>query len=526
MKKYIIISIAIICLLMTSCKKDNSSASSTPQGSIYGIVTDFASGDYVKHANVQLRPSGETTQTGYNGQYEFKNIEDGDYTIVVRKAEYTELIDDYVISVKNGRRMRRDVQIQKLPQMLQIVDNYQQPLYELDFGSYAGVSQKSFNLFNGGLVNLNYTITKTANWITQINPSYGTVNKGDMVAVSVIINRNLLSDGDNVTTIVVSTNAGGVELTIKARKSGGSINDLVVEVPGTNLMVQRADLGCYDWYSASAYCQSSNVANYNDWRLPTIDELEVLYNHREFISGFDGDSYWSSTQSYSIGTYNYYRFISSGTWGFVGIHSGSASDLHYVRAVRTTTGGGGSGSDALLSYDDGNGIDALGFTNGGTIYWANMFPSSMLSQYAGTSIVEIEALLNLAGTYTLQIYTGGTSSPGSLVSTINYNNNSSDLGWYNIPLPNAIPLNTSQNLWIVLRKTHSAGEYPAGVCADSGNPNGRWISDGDGTWEDLEQQLSYTWGIHTYVSNQKEAYPLRKNKIISAQIKGTEIPKP
>lgn len=351
MKKYIIISIAIICILMTSCKKDKSSASSTQQGSIYGIVTDFASGDYVRHANVQLRPSGETTQTGYNGQYEFKNIEDGDYTIVVRKAEYSDLIDDYVISVRDGRRMRRDVQIQKLPQMLQIVDNNQHPLPELDFGSYAGVSQKSFNLFNGGLVNLDFTITKTANWITQINPSFGTVNKGNMVTVSVIINRNLLSDGDNVTTIVVSTNAGGVELPIKARKVGGSINDLVIEVPGTNLMVQRADLGCYDWYSANAYCQSSNVANYNDWRLPTIDELEILYNHREFIGGFGGDKYWSTTKYSYNGEYKYYSFDGSG-WGNVGIDSPSES--HYVRAIRTITGGGGNATTWSDNFEGGS----------------------------------------------------------------------------------------------------------------------------------------------------------------------------
>lgn len=156
--------------------------------------------------------------------------------------------------------------------------------------------------------------------------------------------------------------------------------------------------------------------------------------------------------------------------------------------------------EGWLQYDDGNGIDALGFEDGGTLYWANMFPASMLGQYEGTSIVKIEALLNLAGTYTLQIYSGGTSSPGSLVDAFDINHSYSDFGWYEVVLPNVL-LDTSKNLWIVLSKVHSAGEYPAGVCADSGNPNGRWVSDGSGTWEDLEQQCSYTWGIHTFVSN-------------------------
>lgn len=186
----------------------------------------------------------------------------------------------------------------------------------------------------------------------------------------------------------------------------------------------------------------------------------------------------------------------------------------------------GGNVDGWLQYDDGNGIDALGFTNGGTIYWANMFPTSMLGQYVGTSIVEIEALLNSTGTYTLQIYSGGTSSPGTLVAEINFTHNYSEFGWYTMSLPNTVTLDTSHNLWIVISKTHSSGEYPAGVCADSGDSNGRWLSDGSGTWVDMGQAHSYTWGIHTYVSNHAKAGKHKKVQIISAQIKGTRIPNP
>jgi hypothetical protein len=491
MKKYIIISIAIICLLMTGCKKDNSSASSTPQGSIYGIVTDFASGDYVRHANVQLRPSGETTQTGYNGQYEFKNIEDGDYTIVVRKAEYSELIDDYVISVRDGRRMRRDVQIQKLPQMLQIVDNNQHPLLELDFGSYAGVSQKSFNLFNGGLVNLDFTITKTANWITQINPSFGTVNKGNMVTVSVIINRNLLSDGDNVTTIVVSTNAGGVELPIKARKVGGSINDLVIEVPGTNLMVQRADLGCYDWYSANAYCQNSNVANYNDWRLPTIDELEVLYNHRDFIGGFVNDKYWSSTKETYSDYYYYYNFRHG--WD----NSDMPSETHYVRAVRDT--------EKCLHYGDYNNyLDCWGLKYGGSDEWAVMFPSEITSQYSGSSISKVDAYLGETGSYTLKIYKEGTSEPNTLMKSQSFY--VSSVGWNTITLSQPLALPSNMSVWISICHTYDAGYYPRGACDGIGNPNARWCYLESIGWYDAydyNEGNDLCWAIWAYINNVK-----------------------
>ena len=162
--------------------------------------------------------------------------------------------------------------------------------------------------------------------------------------------------------------------------------------------------------------------------------------------------------------------------------------------VFTTTGGHVEG---WLQYDNGYGTDALGFEEGGTLYWANMFPSSMLSSYEGTSVTKVEAYLNMAGVYTLRLYSGGTSSPGSLIYQHNFNHNNSSAVWATMTLPEAVSLNTSQNLWVVISVTHSAGEFPAGCCQNSGNPNGRWYSDGV-EWGDIED---YTWGMHTFVSN-------------------------
>ncbi len=165
--------------------------------------------------------------------------------------------------------------------------------------------------------------------------------------------------------------------------------------------------------------------------------------------------------------------------------------------VFTTTGGHVEG---WLQYDNGYGTDALGFEEGGTLYWANMFPSSMLSSYEGTSVTKVEAYLNMAGVYTLRLYSGGTSSPGSLIYQHNFNHNNSSAVWATMTLPEAVSLNTSQNLWVVISVTHSAGEFPAGCCQNAGNPNGRWYSDGV-EWGDIGDVGDYTWGIHTFVTN-------------------------
>ena len=41
-------------------------------GSIYGTVTDYATGEPVGNVSIKLRPSGEATLTGNDGSYEFK----------------------------------------------------------------------------------------------------------------------------------------------------------------------------------------------------------------------------------------------------------------------------------------------------------------------------------------------------------------------------------------------------------------------------------------------------------------------
>lgn len=51
--------VAITSVVWYGCTKEEEL-----KGSIYGTVTDFATGEPVGNANVKLRPSGETTLTG------------------------------------------------------------------------------------------------------------------------------------------------------------------------------------------------------------------------------------------------------------------------------------------------------------------------------------------------------------------------------------------------------------------------------------------------------------------------------
>lgn len=214
----------------TSCKKEND-YTDKGTGSIYGIVTDLATGFPVMNANISLRPGGETTLTGHDGMYEFLNIPDGEYTIMISKAEYTDLIDDYLISVKNGRRMRRDVQIKKIPTSIRITDTDGADITSLDFGSEPSVTNRPFNIFNNGTVSINCSIIYSCNWIKSVSSIPDEIHPGQNVTVNVEIDRSKLINGKNTTEIYIVSNNGSNVLTITA--IGQEVKPNVMTMPVT-----------------------------------------------------------------------------------------------------------------------------------------------------------------------------------------------------------------------------------------------------------------------------------------------------
>ena len=85
------------------------------------------------------------------------------------------------------------------------------------------------------------------------------------------------------------------------------------------------NLGHMNWHEAKIACKKLGTG----WRLPTKDELDMLYENREEIGGFANNGYWSSTEY----DYNY-------AWNFY-FYDGNAyytnkNSTYYVRAVRAS----------------------------------------------------------------------------------------------------------------------------------------------------------------------------------------------
>jgi len=88
----------------------------------------------------------------------------------------------------------------------------------------------------------------------------------------------------------------------------------------------ESDLGSFDWDSAMKECQNLNSNGYSDWYLPSIDELNLLYNQKHIIPELS-TYYWSSSEG-----------DTDTAWGQLFTNGVKANvnkvGIDYVRAVR------------------------------------------------------------------------------------------------------------------------------------------------------------------------------------------------
>ena len=56
------------------------------------------------------------------------------------------------------------------------------------------------------------------------------------------------------------------------------------------------DMGALSWSTAISACESLTYAGYDDWYLPSKNELNAMYINKAEIGGFSSVSYWSSTE--------------------------------------------------------------------------------------------------------------------------------------------------------------------------------------------------------------------------------------
>ncbi len=184
----------------------------------------------------------------------------------------------------------------------------------------------------------------------------------------------------------------------------------------------------------------------------------------------------------------------------MGIMSNDVKTTNFVANNNVMNAGEGFGAATPMTrdwyyYDNGVNEDAIG-TGGGNFWWSIMLPAG---SYDGTSLTKVATYDYMAMTGTASIYQGGTSAPaGSALGSVNVTlTGSNDFREFEFAEP--ITLDPAQNVWVVFYNG-SGATYPAAVCANTGDANGRWVSLDGSTWEDLAGYgLDYTFMIRAFI---------------------------
>ena len=96
---------AVLAMLLVGCTEDEY----TLFGTISGTVTDINTGEPIGNVSLTISPSGKTSVTGSDGNYEFVDLEATQYKIQARHAIYK--TDTKTVNVLAGETVRGDMQL-------------------------------------------------------------------------------------------------------------------------------------------------------------------------------------------------------------------------------------------------------------------------------------------------------------------------------------------------------------------------------------------------------------------------------
>jgi hypothetical protein len=161
---------------------------------------------------------------------------------------------------------------------------------------------------SSGLGSYVSTITGLTPLTTYYLRAYATNSLGTSYGNEISFSTSTVNIGD--------TYGGGVVFYIDATGRHG-------------LVCAPYDQGGSNWYGAVSICENLILNGYNDWFLPSISELGLMYTYRHQLGNFTSTRYWSSTEMNSSSAW--YMSFSPGV-GSGG--SLKADNFYQIRSVR------------------------------------------------------------------------------------------------------------------------------------------------------------------------------------------------
>ena len=271
-----------------------------------------------------------------------------------------------------------------------------------------------FSIFNDGVNTLNYSIVKTAAWITSVSSESGTLQAGATMPIVVVIDRDKMSVGENKTTLHITSNDGSKQMTIKAEKLGevstleaeevnytkatlracvnidvpysergfyygtntNSLTKVVVE--GTGMGVYKHQL--YNLEKGKKYYYKAYLINNSETVYGSVKEFDTkidIHNGHEYVNlGLPSGLKWATCNSGAgspeeYGNYLNFEEAKDATWGgnWRCPTKSEWEELKSNCAWTWTTKDGVKGYEVVGSNGNSIFLPAAGFRNGSSLHY-------------------------------------------------------------------------------------------------------------------------------------------------------------
>lgn len=295
----------IIVAIFCACSED---VVDTPSlGSIAGTVSNRTTGELVATVNVTINPGGNSTVTGSDGTFWFRNLEEGSYTLSIHKEGYKE--NSSTVSVHAGDPTSAHLLIERIPSSITADKTL------LEFGE--NLTTLSFTIVNSGYADLAYKVEKGSCVWLSVEPEVDILGYGKTATIVVNLDRSKLPAGDNEANIVVRSTSGdgNVEVKVKAtNNANAAVNTFdATDVTNTTATLHGEILNA----GTPAYTERGVV--YDTQSIPTtsacIKKLSSpVTNDKKFSCNIDGlspvQTYYARTYIVQNGTTIYGNIVS------------------------------------------------------------------------------------------------------------------------------------------------------------------------------------------------------------------------
>jgi len=185
----------LLAILFTACPSDPVDTT----GSISGTVKDRFTNERIAGADVSLNPTNRSTTTDGNGNYQFLDVEQGQYTVTVKKSQYADV--STTLQVQVGQTTSHDFSLEPSSSALDVMPR------TLDYG--ISQTQLGLDIINKGYGTLTWTITSDRTWLAVVGGQTGSVAPQRQTSVIIRVDRAGLPPGEQTANIVVTSTDGG-----------------------------------------------------------------------------------------------------------------------------------------------------------------------------------------------------------------------------------------------------------------------------------------------------------------------------